>query len=149
MSDITPRVDLTQLIHYLNKIGELASVTKLMAPVYLQDMIMGQDVAANLLAKAIKADSQAKAKLEYAESIAYLERAGEYLASKNIKDSSEAKKQYVNIDEDVVRAKDVKASTEALVVLLKSRLSELRQCHDDLKKITYDKSGDTQWEGMS
>lgn len=147
MSDLQ-KVDITLLATYVNKISELASVTKIQAPVYLQDMIMGQDVAANLLAKAIKADSQAKAKLEYAESIAYLERASDYLMSKNIKDSSEAKKQYVNIDPDVIVAKDYKAQTEALVVLIKSRLSELRQCHGDLKKIIYDKGIDTQWEGM-
>lgn len=147
MSDLQ-KVDITLLATYVNKISELASVTKIQAPAYLQDMIMGQDVAANLLAKAIKADSQAKAKLEYAESIAYLERASDYLMSKNIKDSSEAKKQYVNIDPDVIVAKDYKAQTEALVVLIKSRLSELRQCHDDLKKIIYDKGIDTQWEGM-
>lgn len=149
MSEITQKVDITRLAYYVNKIGELASVTKLMAPVYLQDMIMGQDVAANLLARAIKADSQAKAKLEYLESIAYLEKAREFLEKHNIKDTSEARKQYVNVDEDVVSAKDHKAQTEALVVLLKSRLSELRQCHDDLKKITYDKTSETNWEGMS
>lgn len=148
MSDISTKIDITQLVHYLNKVGELASVTKLMAPVYLQDMIMGQDLAANMLARAIKADSQAKAKLEYAESIAYLEKAADYLALKGIKDTSEARKQYVNIDSDVLKAKDVKAQTEALVVLLKARLSEFRQCHDDLKKITYDKNVDTSWEGM-
>jgi len=148
MSDITPKVDVTRLAHYVNKISELASVTKLMAPVYLQDMIVGQDVAANILAKATKLDSEAKSKLEYAESIAYLERAADYLASKNIKDTSEAKKQYVNIDPDVIKAKDHKAYTEAMVVLIRSRLSELRQAHDDLKKITYDKNTDTQWEGM-
>jgi hypothetical protein len=148
MSNLLEKVDVTRLAHYVNKISELASVTKLMAPVYLQDMIVGQDVAANLLAKAIKTDSEAKAKLEYAESIAYLERAADYLATKNIKDTSEAKKQYVNIDPDVVKAKEHKAQTEALVVLIKSRLSELRQCHDDLKKITYDKGTETPWEGM-
>jgi len=149
MGELTEKVDITRLAVYVNKIGELASVTKPMAPIYLQDMIMGQDVAAHLLAKAIKADSQAKAKLEYAESIAYLERAADYLASKNIKDSSEAKKQYVNVDPDVIAAKDHKAQTEALVVFIKSRLSELRQAHDSLKKIIYDRNIDTPWEGMS
>ena len=148
MSDLPQTVDVTRLAYYVNKIGELASVTKLMAPVYLQDMIMGQDVAANLLAKATQADSRAKAKLDYAESIAYLEKAREYLEKHSIKDTSEARKQYVNVDPDVVKAKDNKAQTEALVVLIKSRLSELRQCHDDLKKITYDKGNDTQSEGM-
>jgi hypothetical protein len=148
MSNLPDKVDISHLAHYVNKISELASVNKLMAPVYLQDMIMGQDVAANLLAKAIQADSRAKARLDYVESIAYLEKAKDYLDSKSIKDTSEARKQYVNVDPEVVTAKDTRAGTEALVVLIKARLGELRQCHDDLKKIVYDKGNDTQWEGM-
>jgi DNA polymerase II small subunit/DNA polymerase delta subunit B len=149
MSD-TPQkgIDITQLAEYVNKIEELSSVSKMMAPVYLRDYILGQDVAANLLAKAIQADSKAKAKLEQAEAIAFLEKAKEYLESKSIKDTSEARKQYVNMDPDVLTAKDNRAKTEALVVLLKSKLNQLRQCHDDLKKIIYDKSTDTAWEGM-
>ena len=97
MSDLTTKVDVTRLAQYVNKIEELSSINKMMAPTYLRDFIMGQDVAANLLAKAMQADSRAKAKVEYAESIAYLERAREYLESKQIKDTSEARKQYVNI----------------------------------------------------
>jgi hypothetical protein len=148
MSDLTEKVDITRLALYVNKIEELSTVTKPLAPRYLQDYIIGQDVAANLLAKAIQADSKAKARLDYAESIAYLERAKSYLDSRSIKDTSEARKQYVNVDEDVMTAKDTKAGTEALVTLLKSKLSQLRQAHDDLKKIVYDKNNDTNWEGM-
>ena len=148
MSTLPEKVDITRLAYYVNKIEELSSVNKMMAPQYLQHMIMGQDVAANLLAKATQADSKAKAKLDYAESIAYLEKAKDYLDSKGIKDTAEARKRFVDIDPDVVAAKDAKANTEALVVLLRSRLSELRQCHDDLKKIVYDKTNDTNWEGM-
>lgn len=149
MSELTQRVDITLLAEYVNKIQELSSITnKAMAPTYLRDMIMGQDVAANLLAKAMQSDSHAKAKVEQTEAIAYLEKAREYLESKQIKDTSEARKQYVNIDADVLIAKDSRACTEALVVLLKSKLNQLRQCHDDIKKIVYDKNTDTQWEGM-
>jgi hypothetical protein len=148
MSDITPRVDITRLAQYVNKIQELSSVNKMMAPVYLQEFIIGQDVAANLLAKAIQADSKAKAKLEYAESIAYLENAADYLASKSIKDTSEARKQYVCVDPAVIKAKDERAMTEALVTLLKSKLSQLRQAHDDLKKIAYGDQNLTPYEGM-
>jgi len=149
MSDLTTqKVDITRLAHYVNKIQELSSINKMMAPVYLQDFIMGQDVAANLLAKAIQADSKTKAKLEFAESQAYLERAADYLNSKGIKDTSEARKQYVNIDPDVVKAKDDHAMTEALVSLLKSKLSQLRQAHDDLKKIAYGDQNMTPYEGM-
>lgn len=148
MSDLTEKVDVTRLAYYVNKIQELSSVTKMMAPVYLKDYIMGQDVAANLLAKAMAADSRAKAHLDYVESIAYLEKAREYLELHSIKDTSEARKQYVCINEDVRKAKDDKARTEAMVVLLKSRLSELRQCHDDLKKIAYGDQNLTPYEGM-
>jgi vacuolar-type H+-ATPase subunit I/STV1 len=148
MSDLPEKVDVTRLAHYVNKINGLASVTKLMAPVYLQDMIIGQDVAANLLAKAIQQDSKAKAKLDYVESIAYLEKAREYLEKHSIKDTSEARKQYVNVDDDVQKAKDIKAGTEALVILLKSKLSQLRQAHDDLKKIVYGDQNLTPYEGM-
>ena len=148
MGDLTEKVDITRLAQYVNKIQELSSVSKMMAPVYLQDYIMGQDVAANLLAKAIQTDSRAKAKVEYAEAIAYLERAKPYLDSKGIKDTSEARKQYVCIDQDVVNAKDGRAQTEALVTLLKSKLSQLRQAHDDLKKIAYGDQNLTPYEGM-
>lgn len=148
MNDLSTKVDVTRLAEYVNKIQDMASINKMMAPTYLRDMIVGQDIAANLLAKAIQADSKAKARVEYAESIAYLDRAKDYLESKGIKDTSEARKQYVNIDQDVVTAKDEKARTEALVQLIKCKLSQLRQCHDDLKKMTYDKSNDTNWEGM-
>ena len=63
MSDVTRRVDITQLAEYVNKIEELSSVNKMMAPVYLRDYIMGQDVAAHLLAKAMSADSRESATL--------------------------------------------------------------------------------------
>jgi hypothetical protein len=148
MSDLTERVDITRLALYVNKIEELPSVSKMAAPSYLRDYIVGQDIAANLLAKAVQADSKAKAKLDYAESIAYLEKAREYLEQRGIKDTSEARKQYVSINEEVVKAKDIKAGTEALVTLLKSKLSQLRQAHDDLKKIAYGDQNLTPYEGM-
>ena len=149
MSDLPAKVlDITQLAGYTNKIEDLASITKMMAPVYLRDFIQGQDVATALLARAIKADGKAKARLEYLESIAYLEKAKAYLDAKSIKDTSEARKQYVNIDPDVVEAKDQKAATEAFVVLLKGKLSGLKQAHDDLKKVTYADTNMTDYEGM-
>jgi hypothetical protein len=149
MSELPEKVmDITQLASYVNKIGELSSVSKMMAPVYLRDFIQGQDVATTLYAKAVKADAKAKARLEYVESIAYLENAKAYLEAKGIKDTSEARKQYVNIDSDVVEAKDQKAQTEALVILLRGKISELKQAHDDLKKVTYADANMTDYEGM-
>jgi hypothetical protein len=141
-------IDVTQLAVYLDKVKELASINKMMGATYLRDFIQGQDVAGQLVAKAIQADMRAKAKLEQAEAIAYLDHAGDWLKLKGIKESSEARKQYVDIDEDVIAAKDKKAQTEALVFLLKNKQSILRQSHDDLKKILYGDSSGTAWEGM-
>ena len=143
-----PTVDVGQLAMYLDKVKEIASVSKMMGAVYLRDFIQGQDVAGQLVAKAIQADIKAKARLEYAEAVAYLDHASAYLQSKQIKDSSEARKRYVDIDEAVIAAKDHKAMTEALVSLLKNKQSVLRQSHDDLKKILYGDNHMTGFEGM-
>lgn len=143
-----PAIDVGRLATYLDKVKDIASVSKMMGAVYLRDFIEGQDVAGQLVAKAIQADIKAKARLERAEAIAYLDRAGDFLASKNIKDSSEARKRYIDIDEDVIAAKDHKAMTEALVSLMKNKQSILRQAHDDLKKVLYGDTHMTPYEGM-
>jgi acid phosphatase class B len=82
------------------------------------------------------------------EAIAYLDKASDYLKERNIKDSSEARKRYVDVDSDVIAAKDNKARSEALVALLKNKLNVLKMSHDDLKKITYGDQHMTPYEGM-
>lgn len=141
-------IDVTRLAVYLDKVREIASINKMMGATYLRDFIEGQDVAGQLVARAVQADLKAKSRLEQAEAIAYLDYASDYLKSKGIKDSSEARKRYVDIDEGVLEAKDKKAQTEALVSLMKNKLSVLRQAHDDLKKILYGDSHMTGYEGM-
>jgi hypothetical protein len=148
MSEQLPSLDVTSLARYLEKVKEIASISKMMGAVYLKDFIEGQDVAGALLARAVQADIKAKARLEQAEAIAYLDKASDYLQSKGVKDSSEARKRYVDVDEDVIAAKDQKAKTEALVSLLKNKLSILRQAHDDLKKILYGDNYQTPFEGI-
>lgn len=141
-------IDVSRLAEYLGKVKEIASINKMMGASYLRDFIEGQDVAGQLLAKAVQADLKAKAKLEHAEAVAYLDHASDYLESKGIKDSAESRKRYIDIDENVMRAKDEKAKTEALVALMKNKLSVLRQAHDDLKKILYGDQHLTPYEGM-
>lgn len=142
------RVDVTSLVKYLDKVKELHSINKMMGTTYLRDFIEGQDVAGLLVAKAIQADIRAKAALERAEAIAYLDNAADYLKAKSVKDTSEARKQYVSIDPGVIAAQDKRAQTEAMVVLFKNKLSILRQAHDDLRKILYGDSYSTGFEGM-
>jgi len=148
MSNKPATVDITALAQYMDKVSELASVSKMMGAVYLRDFIEGQDVAGELLARAVQADIRAKSRLEEAEAIAYLDRASDYLKTRNLKDTSEARKMYMCIDDDVKQAQDTKAKTEALVALMKNKLSILRQAHDDLKKILYGDQYMTPYEGM-
>ncbi len=142
------QLDITQLSVYLDKAKKIASVSKMMAGVYLQDLIVGQDIAGQMLAKAVQADIKAKSKLDELEAIAYLDKASDYLKERNIKDSSEARKRYVDVDPNVLAAKDNKAKTEALVALLKNKLNVLKMSHDDLKKMVYGDNNMTQFEGM-
>lgn len=149
MSDKIQKIDVTALAHYLEKVGQIASINKMMGPTYLKDFIEGQDVAGAMLARAIREDGRMKARLDQAKAIAFLDKSSEYLTAKGLKVTDEARKRYVDLDDDVMTAADGKAQTEALVALLKNKLSILRQAHDDLKKILYGDQHMTQWEGMT
>lgn len=149
MSDQIVKIDVTLLAKYLEKVGHIASINKMMGPTYLKDFIEGQDVAGGMLARAVREDGRMKSKVDQARAIAYLDRAGDYLSGKNIKITDKSREAYVDLDEDVLIALDHKAQTEALVMLLKNKLSILRQAHDDLKKILYGDNHMTPWEGIA
>lgn len=136
---------LAELSRKLNDIG--GSFNKLMAPVYMRDFIVGYDVAATMLAKAIQSEMNAKALLDQVEAIAFLDRAPDYFKAKNEKPTVESKKAYVALDEDVLRAKEVHARATALVSLLKNKVQEFRFGIDAVKKLSED-GYMTQYEGM-
>lgn len=141
-------IDVTDLVVYSDKVNHISSLNKMMAPTYLRDFIVGQDVSNTLLSKAIEFSLKAEAAVKTAESIAFLDRAGDYLASKNIKESAEARKMYINLDPDVIKAKMLSAKSQALVAFLKGKCSEMRQAHDDVKKICYGETQQTAYEGF-
>jgi hypothetical protein len=101
-----------------------------------------------MLSNVIKAEIKADAFLETARAIAYLDRAGDYLKNRGIKDTSEARKQYVEIDDDVHAAIDLKAKATAMVTFLKNKLQTFRCAHDDIKKMVYADSYKTPNEGF-
>jgi hypothetical protein len=141
-------LDVTKLVEYSRKIKDIGSLNNMMAPQYLRDFIIAQDYTSSMLAGAVRCDLEAQGALDTAKSIAYLDRAGEYLEKKGIKDTSEARKQYVDLDEDVRHAADLKAKTAALVVFLKNKYQTFRQAHDDIKKMVYGDPYQTPNEGF-
>jgi hypothetical protein len=144
-------IDLTRVIEYTKKIPDISKgFNTMLAPIYLRDFIMAIDVTNSLLARAIRSDLQAAAAVKNQESLAYIDRAGDYLKEKGIKDTAEARKRYVPLDGDVMKAYDLKAQTESMVSFLRNKMFEFRLAHDDVKKIAYsnDYQNNTSNEGM-
>jgi hypothetical protein len=141
-------IDMTKIVEYTRKIDDIANLNKMLAPLYLRDFNVAQDIVNTMLSYAVRCDLETEALVDTAESIAYLDKAGDYLASKGIKDSSEARKRYVDIDPDVLAIKNIKAQTTAIVAFLKNKLNCFRQAHDDVKKMVYNEPYQTPYEGF-
>lgn len=120
----------------------------MMAPTYLRDFIMAYDITNTMLSTAVRCEIEAKANLDKAKAIAYLDNAAEYLSDKGIKDTNTSRQQYVELDADVVAAKTVYAKSTAMVTFLKNKMQEFRMAHDDVKKMTYSDSYQTPNEGF-
>jgi uncharacterized protein YqgV (UPF0045/DUF77 family) len=141
MTDILETKEFKKVMEISQKIHDLDRHSNTMyAPSLIKDFIVGVDLTVNLLAKAVRDESRASAKLKQAEAEAYFDRAQDFLKSRGVRESSEAKKMYIAMDPEVIEASEVKAKAEAIATLLKNKLQELRMAHDSVKKIAY--SGD-------
>lgn len=141
------QLDIRKIADYSRKVSDIGSISKMMVPLYLRDFIIGYDITSSMLAQAIRYELECKAVLEEKKSIAFLDRAGSYFEKINMKDSATARDRYVDMDSDVVAAKELYAKSTALVCLLKNKIIEFKMAHDSLKKCTYDNS-DSSYEGM-
>ena len=141
-------IDVTKLVEYTKKIKEIGGLNNMLAPTYLRDFIMAYDTANSMLSLAIRCDIEAKAALDKVKAIAYLDRAGDYLKQKGINDTAEARKRYVDIDDDVLKANELYAKTQALCAFLKNKAQEFRMAHDDVKKMVYGDPQNSPYEGM-
>ena len=141
-------IDVTKLAEYTKKISEIGSLNKMMAPNYLRDFINAMDMTSSMLSKAVKANLDSKTELDKIRAIAYLDKAEEYCSAKGIKMSNGVREAYVDLDDDVVRAKDKFAATEAMVMFLKNKYQAFRCAHDDVKKISFNEVQGTAFEGF-
>lgn len=141
-------VDVTRLVEFTRLIKDIGTMNKMMAPTYLRDFINAMDMTSSLLSKAVRANLEAKAALQKAEAIAYLDKATAYAEAKDIKISNGVREMYVNLDEDVILAKDRYAASEAMVMFLKNKYQAFRCAHDDVKKISFNEVQGTGFEGF-
>lgn len=141
-------IDLKHIAAFSRKLGDIGQgFNKMMAPVYLREFIIAYDVSSVMYAKAVQAELNAKAALDTAEAIAYLDRAPDFFKARNEKPTVESRKAYVALDPDVQRAKDVSARAQALSLLLRNKVQEFRFAIDAVKKLSED-GYMTPWEGM-
>ena len=143
-------LDMTRVIEYTRKIQDIGEgFNTMLAPIYLRDFILAIDITGVLYAKAIKNHNRAEAYAKRMEAIAFMDKAGDALEERGLRNSAEARKKYVPMDPDVIAAHEVRAKTEAMVSLLRLKLQEFRLAHDDVKKIAYFQDyNNTEYEGM-
>lgn len=148
MANELQSIDVTKLVHYSEKIKEIGSLNKMLAPNYLRDFIMAMDMTSSMLSRAVQTHLNAKAELDKARAIAYLDRATDYCKQHDIKMSNGVREMYVDLDEDVVKAKEKVAAAEAMVTFLKNKYQAFRCAHDDVKKISFNEVQGTGFEGF-
>ena len=95
--ELTGSIDVTGLVEYTNKISDIGTMNKILAPDYLRDFINAMDLTSTMLSRAVKSNLESKAKLEKAKAIAYLDTAEGYLKAKGIKISNGAREMYVDL----------------------------------------------------
>lgn len=138
MSDLSQTPQFKKIIDMSAKLEKIAEgANSMLAPIMMRDFIIAMDLTSDLLAKSVRNELRAAAKLKQAEAEAYFDRAPDFLKDKSVRESSEAKKMYISIDPAVVQANDEKAKCEALTMWLKNKFQEFKMAHDDVKKMAY------------
>lgn len=148
VKQVIQSIDITGIARYTKKVSEIPNITRLSAPEYIRDFIMAYDLVATMLSDLTRYFLRAKSSLDTLESIAYVDKAADFLKSKEIKDTDAARKRYIDIDEEVIEARDLVSQITAMDQLLKNKLTLFKAAHDDVKKIYYADPERSVFEGM-
>lgn len=141
-------LDIRKIAEYTRKLSDIGDgFNKMMVHVYLRDFIIAYDVSSVMLAKAVHAELQAKAHLEEAEAIAFLDKAPDYFKQRNEKPTVESRKAFVDLDSDVKDSKETLARATATVSLLKCKVTEFKEAISAVKLLQHD-SYTSAYEGM-
>jgi len=132
------KINLDKLSKFTNKINEIPSVTKYNASVLMRDFILAQDLSSELLSKAIVLEARAKTLVGTTEAIALLDKSEEYFKQKNQKPTQDLRAAYVDLDQDVIDAKDLFARATALASFLKNKIYEFKSAFEAVKQISRD-----------
>ena len=148
ISNKLAKIDVEAIKGYIAKVSEISNLSPGAASLYLKDFIIAFDLASNALASAMVCEADAKAALEQIKGEAYMDRAAPYLTQNSMKESDAARKVYVDIDEEVVKAKEVLSIASSYVNLFRNKTTTFRYAYEAIKKIYYSNNNDMPFEGM-
>lgn len=131
-----------------NKMSELGGMHRASAPLYIRDFVLAMDKAGQIFGKVVQLKLDIEAHLGACYSIAYFDKSRAYCEIKGEKFTSEAKKQYQDVDPDVLEAKDLHAEVSCYFEIIKNKLGCFKMTHDDSKKIAYDDGNQTHYTGV-
>jgi hypothetical protein len=132
-------IELNRLHDFTRKLNDFGTnFNKMMAGVQMRDFIMAYDLANSMYAKAQRFTLNAKAAVEEAEAIAYLDHSTSYLESKKFKITDESRKRYIDVDPEVIVAKDLYARAVSIETFLKNKMFEFKDALDCIKIMTRD-----------
>lgn len=135
-------LDMTEIYRYQAMLEELPHVNSITGPLYMREFAAAADMASSFYSRITLDRDQAANKVKEEQALAYLERSEDYIKAKGLKSTDETKKQYVQIDPNYKKAKDILDVLNAIMTLLESKMKRFQDAHDDAKKI-FDKSADS------
>jgi len=122
---------------YYGKVLEIATFNTKFAGVYLQAFIVGYSFASNLYSQAIRCEIDAKTLLDQSEAISFLDKADDYFTSTGKKSTDTAKKQFVEMDAEVIAAKNLAARAASYVKFLQGKMQTYSSCEHAIKKLAW------------
>lgn len=135
VSNIKLPIDMTDILSFQELVEDISNVTKIKGPYFMQQMLKAKDLAANYLSRVTYEYEKAKDQSRRKSSLAYLEKASDYLLKRGRKITEEACKRYAEIDEEYLKARDNEIYYKVLTEYMKMKLDYFSNAHDDAKKI--------------
>lgn len=128
-------IDMTDILKFQELVDDISKVNSTSGPYFMQELLKAKDMAGIYYSRVVLEYEKAKDESKKKASIAYLEKAQEYLTKQGRKVTEEACKRFVEVDEDYIKARSSEHYYKALAEFMKQKLDYFSSAHDDAKKI--------------
>lgn len=134
-SDILP-VQMRELTQYDRMLVEIASITSLLGPFYMQSFLKAKDTASLYHSQSIRNYEKCRDESKKLWAVAKLDKSFKALQEKGIAKPTEGDREcFADMDDDYLRMRDAEAYWKALSYYLHTKVDTYQAAHDDAKKI--------------